>query len=485
MLSYASDSTAFPRYHWAVLPAFAFGLVLFLKISVVHLPDFLAAALCVHGLCFRKVHRMVFRSGAILLVLAAMLSLVTGTLNSSGAWKPYWPYHVLRIVLYFLAAYDLGFSETDSDRRFAKWVEIWACAAAVLSLLVVASPDLQALFMPLKMRAFWTASGDAQATDPDLSFRSSGIFSCYLEAGNVMAFGFLVAIGQMLQGRSVARMTLHMIVVLLLAGSLVAIAFRTAAVMVIVGTGVAVVLAMCAKGGQFLKVLRLPLAGLGCMAVLAFVWPWYESYTSHIDIDSRLSFMSHAVRFVASGELDTSAQTTFTQIFFPEDFSTWVFGQGLQPWSDGVRSDVGYIQMLWELGLLGCLAFAFFYGSLMILSWRTYRWRASGLAISLLAIALACFGANVKGQYLVGIRSGDLLACMFGIVLGNASRRRTTRPRTVSSTQYLDPQERPDDKPEQHPGKSLPVPHLWRPRPASGLRPSRFRSPPRAKGRLP
>lgn len=405
-----------------LIPIFTFCLILFLKVHIIHLPDFVALFLLLLGLRHKLVRNLLTRP--IFLGLYVVILISFGLLLFSVFPKPFWSYHILRVVIYLGAAYYLGLITQASDKKYVFWVSIWTSFAVAGTLIAVVYPQYFPSFLnELKIHAFWSNEGVIMSNNIGVVFRNAGIYTSYLEGGTVMAVSYLLALGQLKEKSKVSSVIYYVLISLACIMGIFFTAVRTSVVAILIGT---VILTLGYLGSMRYKFLARNIIVLFMVYLLAVVIlaGGFISLPSHVDIATRVVFLSAAWELLFGGKIDTSFSKTLDQFLLPESPLVWLFGNSGQPWMQGgVASDIGYVQVLWGVGLVGLVIIVAFYVWMLVKSINIYRQTGNGLSLSVIAVLIVYLILNVKGQFFIGIRSGDLAVVSFGFLLGTVDHR--------------------------------------------------------------
>ncbi len=396
----------------------AFLLPVFPKTGIVWMPDIIIGLLFIGALRDRRLLHLLANPFVAILYPFVLISLITPLLSHTSFYKPFWPYHIVRIITIVGAAYWLGLTVHRGIEKASWWFVVGACLGTCVTIVAAFLPALAQVLAPVKFSAYWSPGGALASSNVGLVYRESGMYSSYGEAGNVSAFGFIMAIRLMLSSRRFVVKTVATLLCICFTFGMFIIAYRTAIVIAVVGLLVLLALWFYKVGRNALREsLSLLSAGtftifLGIPALLM-----YSGLLRTIDIGTRILYERELLQFFRGGT-PSSLQATHGQVIFPQTIWTWVFGDGLQAWLTGVESDIGYIQLLWGIGFFGTLAFCLFYAWVIMRTWVVYRLGNNSLACAMLGLAIAFCLANYKGLYFVGIRSADLLVFFFSIMLG-------------------------------------------------------------------
>ena len=296
-------------------------------------------------------------------------------------------------------------------------ISVWTIISIIALITSVFFPQyFPDFFTELKYNSFY-ANQEVSNVNTGLIFRNTGIYGSYQEAGMVILVGFIIAIGGLNEQLSKYQKLILYIAVFSCVFGIFLAGVRTPVIGMIIG----IIFIIFLKGKYFFSFFRKNLWGL-IIGVLLLIKIFSLCYTSsNKGLLIRFGYMNVALR-VVSGDISKAYEEHRDEYDVPYcslSLSNWLIGNGAQAYrSDGVKSDIGYIQLLWGTGLIGLLSIVLLYFWMLHYSIRIYKYCHSGLSMSVIAILIIYFIINLKGQYFVGIRSGDYVASSFGVLLG-------------------------------------------------------------------
>lgn len=125
------------------------------------------------------------------------------------------------------------------------------------------------------------------------------------------------------------------------------------------------------------------------------------------------------ISYMEKGEVETTSTDAMISMYrWPEDLKTWFLGHGLFFNSDGsyyMRSDVGYVRLVYYFGIFGTLFFTFTQGAFAYIAATYYSSRA--FKVFMFFLFLWVLILNLKG-----LSDGDFYFTLF-IVFGSLIRR--------------------------------------------------------------
>ena len=89
-----------------VIPLFTFSLILYQKTTIIFIPDIMAFLLFL--ICINNKEFIKEMSKSTWIAIYFLISLAMGLLLISTWIKPFWVYHLIRLVIYFGAGYYIG-----------------------------------------------------------------------------------------------------------------------------------------------------------------------------------------------------------------------------------------------------------------------------------------------------------------------------------------------------------------------------------------
>ena len=403
-----------------LIPLFTFALLIVLKVSLIYPPDFLAAYLYWKAIRINAINKILFGPfviGLYLIIITSALMLLF-----SGSDKPFWPYHVARVVLYLGAGCYVGYSCEGADNKFAKWAVIWACLAVFASVVAVFVPEYFPPWLAdLKKSAFWSDKGTIDSRNVGLNFRETGIYGSYLETGNVMLWGSIMAMSLIRRNSSLLQLIISFLMVCLFAFGMFLASARTSFIGLFIA--IAVFGIFWLRGMGIWKLTRL-LTVLMTLILVA-VGTIYSNMDDFPGIEGRIGMLDTVFALLLHGENDSSFEQTLDTFMIPDDPLTLLLGNSLQAWyGGGVSSDMGYIQILWGTGIIGLIFICLFYATLLMRSLKVGWKMKTGFSVGVIAILMVVMVMNVIGLFMVGIRSGDFAMSALGVLLGYSQRHR-------------------------------------------------------------
>lgn len=305
-------------------------------------------------------------------VCTGMLLFATNPFASS----PYFSYFFLRISLLLLVF--LWIPRTNSDLN-PGWV--WT-----LFVVYVLAIVYQYLALP---GSEWLDRLHAERlVESDIAYRSSGLFSGYFSAATVIgSLGVILILRSGIAGTSVAA--LMMLVVAFCSGRSVIIYLLVAMLM------------------QAIK--RPRVAIWSACALIATVLIVFSIAAERISADGDLGesvILFKQILNILSGDVrGTSTEALFDkQYYLPDDPKTLLIGNNERPFTPlGVKSDSGYVQLLFGTGLIGSLVY------LALLTGIFFRPRNTVVFTLFTAALIVSFKGNTFNA--IGVLDIMLLCC--------------------------------------------------------------------------
>lgn len=399
----------------SILTAFyTFLIVLFPKVSVVHLPDLAIGMIFLHGLSKRIIRKFIF-SPEVLFLLFVVLS-VSITQVFTQNYKPFWQYHILKIIIYSGAALNLVASLGKDRMKIVYWSLFWGTVASFGVFWETFSPQtFPAFFQMLKVESFWGESGETTLSyDLINPIRSSGFYPNYQEAGFVLAITAIVAIAQVVFSKNTFRSTALLICCFLINMIALFLTGTRTAMLIVFAAHVIFMITLLINSPFKIAVFSVKLIFfLGLLILLGILF-----YSEYGDIPILLLTQriewANAIFETLQGRPSSSVIGLMQQYIFPDSIRVWILGDGAKPWTSlGSETDVGYLQLLWGTGLFGLVAFCLYYWRLVKPAMAMVLMPSTAVKYWGIAIFFGMFLANFKGNFFIGNRTGGVFAIMY------------------------------------------------------------------------
>ena len=341
--------------------------------------------------------------------------------------KPFWPYHLLRLPIYFGGIYSITLLTKSGEMHLSLWCSVFLLTVILSTVLDAFFPQyFPDFFVNNRVESFW--GSERNVYTEEFAIRKMGIYANYQELSTVAFIGFLICLGYLFKtGWSLRFVAL----ISLMAGTLFCIFLsgsRTAVIAITIGASVIIFMELNIIKGLSQRTL----SSLGKFILLAILLTsgivflqsdYIATLFPALEIASRFAFLEHVVKLL-QGTIDSSFGKTLETIYFPDKVITLFIGNGGQPhFPGGVYSDIGYIQLLWGTGLVGLITIIAFYLFMFFQMMHLKTVFNHPMIGSITALIVVTFIINIKGQWFIGIHAGDLVVAGYGFLLGAYHRR--------------------------------------------------------------
>jgi len=395
---------------------FIICIFVFPKYSFYFVPDFF----CIYIL-LKYSKQVVFHNDLLKYIFAAIFLLATITFLGQiyyGVGKSFWAYHLLRIPIYYFAAITLLRVSQANKETLLKYMLVVLLVSLSGSWIELYFPEyFPKFFYDLKVESFLDAGGLKQvAYDFDSSYRSSGFYTNFQEVGFVSVIGFLISLYCLVDRKNGNLMFLLSLLVFMESiFGIIASGTRSAFIGVVISMIVFYVMSFLVFKNKK-KFVYMTVFALLMSIILFFI---ISVLLEDEGLKSRLILLSGAL-LLLQGEAPSSLAKSFDQIIFPNDVWVMLFGNGIQPWTTfGVPSDVGYIQLLWGMGIPGLIVFLLFYYLCITKNLVVLKRTQDFFYVIPFALFIYVVIYGIKGNYFIGIHGGgDIVAFFIAIVMG-------------------------------------------------------------------
>ena len=287
-------------------------------------------------------------------------SIVPHTSNQYADWGIRLSFNFSLVAFVFLVQY-----QRLKNIDLYTLIRIWGAFHFLIVFLEMTYPDFKNLSKYI--------SGMDRDLKQIVDYRSSGLYGGFDIAGIV--FG-LAACNELLGStkKSITNHSRALFVTIFAFGAIMS--SRTGIVIVLYGFCHAVLIR---------KYLRTPIYSLVLIFTIASI-----AVFTRLGMDTALFMFDFILNFISGGGLqNNSSRELFESHWIMPNIT--LFGSGLKPWEHGVRSDVGYVQIMDIFGIFGFLIIILIYASLFLNIYkinRNYFWLLPMILI-----------INVKGAY--------------------------------------------------------------------------------------
>ena len=392
--------------------------VLGLKLGWIYYPDFIFSFFALMAFLKIKAGNLITKPIGFLMV-AFLISVFAFAISDS--FKPFWCYHIIRcLIVYFCGVY-IGF--LLEGKGHLKIIFLISFIPLLLTALTSYVPNMLPFEIP-KFSSFLAPGGSIESHLSAI-WRNSGIYGSYQENGNVMIVPSIAALALSMITREWRRSIIWVMVSVLFIWGVYLTSVRTQIVgYIAAGIAMSSFAALALSNSKYLK------SFAGIVIIISMTYIVVAPFVTDEIESIRIAFIKTGLSSIWLGESsgESSLYYTMHQIYFPQNYITMLIGDGKTPWLDGVSSDIACIQFIWGTGVIGLLSIIYFYGSVLLEACREIVRTEGAMPLFVLGLVVCFLIMSIKGQFLIGIRSGDYVFLFAGIMYGNKVKRQTMRP---------------------------------------------------------
>lgn len=301
-----------------------------------------------------------------------LLLLVT----SPSASDPYFSYFFLRIPLLLLVFIAVPRGNTGPDPKLIWLLFVVYVAGILYQYFALPGSELLELLHADRI------------VEIDLAYRASGLFSGFFSAATIIgSLGVILILRSGVTGTVVAS---SMLLVVAFCSGRSVIIYLLAAILV-----------------KFIKTPRIALASaFGVIVLLIFIISMGERFSSNANLSDSFVLFLQILSILSGNVSGTSTEALMVeQYYLPDDMKTLLLGNNERPFTLlGVKSDSGYVQLIFGAGVLGSLVY------FALLAGMLFR-RLDVAGTTLLGAALI---VSIKGNVFnaIGVLDIILLCCV-------------------------------------------------------------------------